>query len=491
MNGIPIENAVLIDEIERNGKKHYLFCEELNDDNFSFKGLWMQEDKRVLETIDEIEKTRVEEEFEFISVPDEIKEFIKKEQRQNFREINNLLVRKMDIDKVDELIKNVNIYGIKSRGISFYDRAENLIAYQIGVLKGYSEHNRNIRLHEFIHLIQANFDDFNIRCLDEPQVESLANQITVKSSNEYVLTNNYTESLLINYKCKLVSGYISSVNFLKQMEMALGREFYKEDFLNRESFYRDFASKYGYTLLTYMMGRMYRIENEKFDSLEEKNKYIQDTQDNLFREVFDKDMESIKTMEEAKLFLKKMRNMVNIRAKSYCIVNGKFIDLNKGEELYNKYYRRLGNLLHDYGYPKDVIIKELEKEQYERTHTDEEIKEIEHLKKTIIPTNISRYKEYYKKTYSEKIEDDAIKVYFMIGKYDEIWFKIGDNMHENRYSYKCYHSIVSNYRKENKVDDEYSPDCLIENNFKILENEGIKFEEIDLSKYREVELERG
>lgn len=178
------------------------------------------------------------------------------------------------------------------------------------------------------------------------------------------------------------------------MEHALGKKSYNSILHGNMQFEREFAKQYGMPLMIYMAYRTRMLLagdrlNGRFEDLQifDKAAYFKKTQDVLMRKIFDKDSEKIENIEDAKLYLQKLRTFETVRGRISTKEkeSDKFVEDTSFREYYDEKYNNVIEMLQSKGITKSEIESQLEKYKYERQdfkplHTKEEEKEdIKHL----------------------------------------------------------------------------------------------------------------
>lgn len=226
-----------------------------------------------------------------------------------------------------------------------------------------------LRFHEFIHYIQYMLNgqkDFVNDVMSEAYTESLAlRRVAPNKSTVYHLKSTRKPTLAVfNFPAE---SYKYSVSLLRQMEVLMGRNSFSKDFTSYKEFAGEFVKKYGEELYTYLTVRMEMLEyNTDDDFLANKPYYMSETQDKLMKEVFRRDFDKMKTIEDAKDILGRLRKLEPERVTLYEKNNDENINqLGQYEEYYDKLLSRIAHKLLKKGYTKKEIIENLEEFEYE------------------------------------------------------------------------------------------------------------------------------
>lgn len=495
--------SIIVEEFEENGKQYCNIMKQIDFNDFEIEYATTIRDNEILKFVEgkRWDKKEKDKNYELVPMDEEAAKRIRQEQKSNFRIINESLEEKLDLDRVDELIDNVQLFEKIDKEqdqnttgtLGFYSKDENLIALNTNMISNDEEDGKVTRFHEFIHLIQSLDKPFNFDYLNEPQVQALAEERFLEKINDYIKipvskkykVNKDGKNIMIGYNFNFEGSYMCLESYLKQMEVALEREFYKKNLTNRIGFYKDFADRYGAPLLTYMAGRMRKSEYGKFKDLDERATYISESQDVLFKEVFDKDIDSIGSIEGAINVLNKMKEMGKYRQIIHVFSENHVKHYDNYKNLYDEYYRKIGRKLAYMGHPKEDIISKLEEHSYKDIYgigiTDLSVF------KTLINKNIKGF-ELSRKT---KYDVSKTGTQYIIGNYGQIITRMY-NKEDNRTLYMCMDrssnddELLAKYNIQN----EFSMPELDKSNFKPLFDSGKKFTEIDVDKYIEREAEQ-
>ena len=303
---------------------------------------------------------------------------LRKEQIDNFLWLNSHIKEKLPIGRIITLIKRVPIKVFDKKYADsedatmrgYFDREETFIAFVKSELGNKDRRARISRFHEFIHYIQhmlsKNPDEILNDIMTEAQTESLAiSRDEAKRSRAVIFKQTSKPTMAIfNYPADC---YPFAVALLRQMEAIMGRKSYDKHFESDREFPEEFTKKYGKDLYTFIYARMNALEFEKNDEIEaNKEFYFSEAQDKLMKEAFRQDYNKMKTIEDAKDILTRLRELEKQRADLYVKEGpGNIKPIGHYEEFYDSLYKRIGNRLLKLGYSKEKILTELEEFKYE------------------------------------------------------------------------------------------------------------------------------
>lgn len=485
------QRSVIFEEFYKNGKKYYKLINDLKPEELGPSIIEAEYDndrlKFVKSQLYEILEGETEGEYELLPISGELSEKIKTEQKENFRFINEMLEEKIDLKKVDELIDSVEILekrDLKPTGTSgMCNRFATQIALRSDIIDSDDIKAQKTRLHEFIHLIQSIDKIFYNIVLDESQVEALAvSMIFLKNdlgeSKTWYTNKLNNKEININYDFNISRSYVQPLAFLRQMEVAMEREFYKKNLVNRIGFYDDFSHRYGSNLLKYLAVRIDKIYREAPNDYDELAKYIKETQDVLFKKVFDKDVDAIGSTEGAIKVLEKMRKMRKYRPTIYVFSENKSNFYDGFPKLYDEYYKKIGRKLAYIGCSKQEIVKALEPYRYENI---EIIKDENKIFDNLIVDLIAKYEEKEQR----KFDPETTGFKYIIGNYEELIYEIYKKETGKAILYGVINSSTLMKRKEKNIVDENSMPQLIKSKFKPLVDAGKRFKEVDVTRYME------
>lgn len=479
--------AVIFDEYYIDGEKYCKIAKVVDFNNMNSRVIDAKINGDKLEIIQNPSNKTRERIYRTAPISDELSEKIKEEQKANFRAIDEMCDEKLDLEKIFELIDRVNIVEkndeINPEEKGFHYKKTNTIGICTQFLDSDEEKAKIIRLHEFIHLIQTlDTTSKNIWTYwDESQVQALAEEtIYFLSSKEekkcsYNSKKNNKEAVFF-FDVQRDSTYLHPVTFLKQMEVALGRKHYRNNFLDRLGFFKDFADKYGAELLTYLYSRTHILEKCEFDDCDIQAQYIKETQDTLFKGVFDKDIEEMDSIQSAIDVLRKMIEMKKYRAKIYVFSDKESNFYTGFSELYNEYYRKIGRKLAYIGYTKSDIVKALDPYSYENIQIDEEERD----------DSILFEIDKYEKNTHEKLNPEKIGFKYIISNYEEFIYEFYQRETGEALEYGVNGPCLKSRREKIGIEDENSMQQLIKSGFKPILDTGKKFKDVDLTRYLEI-----
>ena len=385
------ERFVIVDSLNWHGRKVYRAfqtIDEKNEDMIMVRAVY--EHGRYIDA-DEVEGIKSEEErdkveFKDFDINPKLKNIskeqtnnLRREQIENFLWLNSHIKEKLPIGKIIRLIKRVpiKVYDEKHSNSQdatmrgYFDRDKLFIAFAKNEISNRDRRARISRFHEFIHYIQhmLNTNPENILndIMTEAQTESLAvSRDNINRSKPVFFSRTDKPTMAIfNYP---VDCYPFAVPLLRQMETIMGRKSYDKDFASDREFPEEFINRYGKDLYTYIYARMNALEFEMNEEIEaNKEFYFSEAQDKLMKEAFRQDFRKMKTIDDAKEILTRLRKLETQRVDLYVKeTDGSIKPIGHYEEFYNNLYRRIGSKLLKMGYSKEKIVSELESFKYKQ-----------------------------------------------------------------------------------------------------------------------------
>ena len=290
----------------------------------------------------------------------------------------NEIVRKMQDGYV---YKNSTLNHTYLNG--YYDVQNNVIILKDNFVDNrYLPLSKRVIAHEFIHRSSGRdyiSNNSKMHGLIEGQTENLVEHFygnkTSTILNTYKQEDNLIKSKEVRLNVSNETAYPLNVSLVQQMEYILGETSYKSILEGNSEFENKFASKYGLPLLITMKARSCKHTNRLNRIIEtlimqqadsdislSKNDYdeigyFQETQNILLHKAFDSDFSRIKTDEDAKKFLTKLREFEPYRARVVRISMGKTTPDNSFEFYYNEMYTKTNDLLEQLGYNHLDIYK--------------------------------------------------------------------------------------------------------------------------------------
>ena len=412
---------IIVDSMKWHGRKIkrvFKTIDEKDDEMIMIRAVYENGryvDLDVIEGItSEEEKDTVE--FKDFSIDAELKDapkdqadIIRREQIENFLWLNSHIKEKLPIGKIIKLLKQVpiKVYDDSqsktkdATTIGYFDQDELFIAFANSDFTSPNRRERVSRFHEFIHYIQYMLNKEPNKILNdiftEAQTESLAvSRDNIPRSRPMFFLNTRKPTMAIfNYPADC---YIYSVSLLRQMEVIMGRKSYDKEFESDREFPNEFIKRYGKDLYTYLYAKMNALEFEKNDEVEaNRGYYLSETQNKLMKEAFRQDFERMKTIEDAKSILTRLRELELQRVDIYVKEkNGEINELGHYEDYYNNIYQRIGNKLLKLGYSKEQIVSELKDYKYQEQEFNPVLPEeifVERILKKIEKSVIKRFQK--------------------------------------------------------------------------------------------------
>ena len=305
-------------------------------------------------------------------------DFIRKEQIENFKWLNEHLEKKLDIAEVEKIIQEVPIkvfeldsdkIGPEGQVRGFLHKS-GYIALNLKTCMKNTPEGRTLRFHEFIHLVQDKLrikDESISRIINEAQTESLALRRGTENRSLYIgfLYSEKKAMARLNFDA---THYTFSVCLLRQLEKILGRKSYEKDFISSRNFSEEFIKKYGMNLYTFIVARMETLDTNTDEAfLKGTPFYLEDTQNIIMKETFRQDFERMKTIDDAKEMLTRLRGLELERVDIYADDgHGAVKNYNQYESFYNRLYKKIGHRLLKLGYSKEEINNSLEDFKYKK-----------------------------------------------------------------------------------------------------------------------------
>ena len=263
---------------------------------------------------------------------------------------------------------------------------------------------KRVRFHEHIHAITGKKDLLYVlqflRGFLEGETENLTEAYLGDNTSSYRFykQKDKMDRILFNFSENTI--YAPFVSIVRQIEHSIGKKSYNSILKGNMEFEKEFAEKYGMQLMIFMAYRTRMLmagekinrifkERKPFDEI----KYFKETQDILMKKVFDKDFEDIKNIDDAKLYLQKLRDFETVRGRisSFDKEVYDFIEDTSFQEYYDKKYKEVIERIANKGIKKEEIVSNLEQFEYERqefkprsTEEEEEEQEQEWTKDFIV-----------------------------------------------------------------------------------------------------------
>lgn len=379
--------GILVDTVNWKGRKIYRVFEPFNESTKRImfyhtiheNGEYIDVDDWVGEEDGKIEtsfKSR-DSDPKLYDIPEKMADKIRREQIVNFLWLSGKAKERIPIRKIIKLIKEVPIKCYNSSEgtteyfsmMGYYDTDEHLVAFDRNQITSNSPYARSARFHECIHYIQDMLSNGKEEITDdvflEAQVENLSIERCLPNMARAVTYKETAKPMLAVYNCP-VDCYKYALCILRQMEAIMGRKSYDKDFASTKEFPHEFIKKYGKELYTYIFVRANSLEYEISEDLNKnRGSYLSETQDKLMKEAFRQDVSRMKTIEDAKDILTRLRELEKQRIIIYIKDDEKISELGDYVGYYNKTYKTIGQKLLSLGYSREEIITELEPLKYE------------------------------------------------------------------------------------------------------------------------------
>lgn len=216
-------------------------------------------------------------------------------------------------------------------------------------------------LHETIHALSGRkailYTYYNKAGLIEGATESFVEKKYgfQNSSCYHSFFNKNTNSReIVKYNFSAACSYPAQVALIRQMEYALGKESIKSILLGNNDFFKEFSNRYGKDTFRAIRHRANRLLNP--EKIKDPATYMKDTQNLLLERVFDKDFETIETIDDAQKYFEKLQSFETIRGKI------------QGDTFFKDYYEdklnRIKENLSQKGYSENDISSFCENHKY-------------------------------------------------------------------------------------------------------------------------------
>ncbi|MBQ3413930.1 MAG: hypothetical protein IJH39_00970 [Clostridia bacterium] len=338
-------------------------------------------------------------------VEDNEKYKVIQEQIGNFSEIREKFNIDLKLEEIAKIIRNVKLIKkdilLKGRASGYYSPRYNMVALkdENDIDKG-DKKDKRTRLHEYIHSITGKkcilYDLLYMGGLLEGETENLVEDYIGSKNSSFYYDEKNKDKASIQFDFSRDTTYKPLVSIVRQMEYSIGNKSHNSILNGNIEFEEEFAKKYGRPLMIFLAYRTKmllagrrlnrRLKNIKpFDEI----KYFKNTQDILMKRVFDKDFESIETIDDAKIYLQRLRDFENLRGRIRYKdeISGEQREDTGFKDYYNKKYKDIVENFKNKGFEKDEVDSNLEKYKYKRQIFKpfrKENEEIEFVKNIII-----------------------------------------------------------------------------------------------------------
>ena len=280
----------------------------------------------------------------------------------------------LDID-LDECRKTVE-------KIHYYESPDNKVwdgmsYYNLAIALTESAKNENdiairTRIHEGIHALTGfNQKKYNriIPGMLEGETENLVNDyMGEQGSSSMTCFGETTRQAIFNLNGK--TRYKSNVCIVKQMEIALGKKSYDSILKGDMRFEKGFILQYGLIPFIRLASYTNEIRRLEIDTLANpildspvRIMLLERAQNYLLKTVFNKDFKNVRNIKDAKRFLKKLRSMDSVRARTTSGTRENALTENQTYKLYcEKIHSSLISKLERLGYTKEQIEHKLYEE---------------------------------------------------------------------------------------------------------------------------------
>lgn len=276
-----------------------------------------------------------------------------------FSKLELIKEHNIDFNKIKKALLNVSFF--KGHMKNNYEGTGGLYHFATNsILISYNGEN-NLIFHELVHARGGIF------CLTTPLgfVEGMTDSLT-----EYVFgteKSHFVKDIQFNFS--KAGTYSYQIAIIRQMEEAIGKKSFSSVLNADSSFFKEFGVKYGNDLTRYLGHKSSRLLHMERANSRDEEKYFLETQNKLLTIVFNKDFESVKTIEDMKDYFEKLD--------SFQLVRGRYKNDSFYKSFYEHKYNEAVNILKQQGLSQEEITNVLEdykynKKPFKRYKTEEE-----------------------------------------------------------------------------------------------------------------------
>ena len=334
----------------------------------------------------------------------EDKEKIVNEELELFRDAKERLGLDIDLKHVEERLRSIKLLiNDNQKGSSgYYNHIKDEIGFDSFYLQKNNNETKRTMFHEFIHgMTQKQICLYNILHMDglmEGETESLVEDVLGdqnRSSYCNVGIPGISVYLQANFSPKVTRSYFTHVSIVRQMEYLLGKKSYDSILNGNMQFEKDFAQKYGKSLLRYLAKGTTELKFFRREKIIDEFKKFSNMQNVLLKKAFDRDFSEVKDIESAQKFFQKLRGFETERCR-FAVSDGNVSeDLSFQNYYYSKYEETIKNLS-KLGIDKNEIQEGLKEYKYKKQkfksyRSEEELQE--DFKTQIKNFSYQKYKE--------------------------------------------------------------------------------------------------
>lgn len=175
------------------------------------------------------------------------------------------------------------------------------------------------QLHEVIHASSGVMFNLNIRNegLIEGATENMVEKLYGEKTSTYYITkvdfsgDTTNDDIKFNFSRDTV--YVPNVSLIRQMEYAMDFVADKDVLEGSNKFFQKFADKYGKDAYRFICHRTNRLLHP--ETIKDEKEYFKETQNTILEVIFNKEFAEIKSLAEAKSYLKRLQDFELVRGK--------------------------------------------------------------------------------------------------------------------------------------------------------------------------------
>ena len=282
----------------------------------------------------------------------------KEQQKSSLKDLKEKLNVDIDLDRINKKIDKLKLLGLgneKTSMLGLYHPIFNNILIKKNILED-SSMNKKVGLHETIHYLGGQMimlKNYFSRALMEGATEGLVVDYfdEGKSSALKFLCNDSKDIKKANlqYNFTTISGYSPFISLVKQLEYIVGEKSYKSIINGDRDFIKKVEKEIGKKELLKIIGKSSLLYYSRHTSLGKKlrkhGKELElekSIQDQILNSYFGRKYNEIKSPEEAKEFMNKLRGFETYRAKiSYLTRDNEFVRDDTFKKFYEEKYNGL------------------------------------------------------------------------------------------------------------------------------------------------------
>lgn len=194
--------------------------------------------------------------------------------------------------------------------------------------------------------------------------ENVVEKVYGEKKSKIITNSDGKKNIHFNFS---EDNYSTLVSIAQQMEYLTGKDCSSDVVYGKDEMLKAFSEKYGENLITYIIGKAFLLTSERANDLDERISIFEDLQNVILETTFNSEFEQIENIEDAKEYMKRLREFEKIRGSIYIRNDNSFdfVEDSTFIDYYNLMHQEIKSKMLSKGYSAKQV-SELDEYTYKR-----------------------------------------------------------------------------------------------------------------------------